>query len=165
VIPPLLLLKAKAIGSAFVSFIVEWWRELLILGLVLALIHAGAEIRDRNHEIASIKAAQKLAGANSQAKGATTGQEAVTVYVERNEADRPVVERVVERVRNVCLRSQDPVRVPVPESTPRADETAAGAGDGEDRAFVEAIGRDLETCKAELNKLSTLQEWLRANGG
>lgn len=164
-IPLPLLLKAKAAGSAFIGFIFEWWRELFIIGLTLALLHSCAEIRDREHEIESIKAAHKIAGANSQTRGATTGQEAVENYVDRNAADRPVVERVVERVRNVCMRSEDPVRVPVPESAGDADGAKGGTQDDEDRAFAEAISDDLRTCQEELNKLDGLRAWLRANGG
>jgi hypothetical protein len=159
------MLGTKRIALSVLSFLIEWWREVLIIGLVLGLIHAGAEIRDREHQIKELEARHKLASATSQAKGASTGQEAVTVYVERNEADRPVVERVVERVRNVCLRSEDPVRVPVPEGAGAADEAASRTQDDEDRAFAEAIADDLQACNTELNKLSSLQDWIRANSG
>lgn len=154
-----------------IGFIFRWWREILIAVLAAAIwVQQGrVESRDetigeRDATIQEMKAAGKLAEAKSAERGATTGQEAVQNYVEQNRQDAPVVERVVERVRNVCLRQADR-DLPVPESAAAPDGSAAAAGDDGDRAFAEAIGRDLEACNRELNKLGRLQTWVKANGG
>lgn len=172
-----LALALEALKRAW-SFALAYWRELLIAALAVAVIVQQARVMGRDGTIAkrdaaiqSIKDQQTVAAAKSEAHGATTGQEAVETYVERNEADAPVVERVVDRVRNVCLHDRAPARdLPVPEGAGLADGAAARARDAEaraaeDRAYAIAIGDDLETCAKQLNKLRGLQGWIRANGG
>lgn len=166
------MLTAKSVGEAVFGFVLNWWRELLIVFLIGAMyvMHARVEARDRtiakrNETIQQMKDDAKVAESKSAERGATTGAEATVVYVERNEKDRPVVERVVERVRNVCVRSPDPVRVPVSQGSAGPDDTAIRTQDREDDAFREAIADDLQACNSELNKLRELQAWVISNGG
>ena len=168
----MLTLPVGRVLGKVLNFLGTWWREVLILSLVAAVwlqitrVHAREEtIGQRDQTIQSMKDAAKVAESKSAERGATTGAEATVDYVQRNEADRPVVERVVERVRNVCLRPPDPVRVPVPEGTAVADAAPSGTQDREDDAFAQAIADDLQACNAELNKLTALQDWVAKNGG
>lgn len=166
------MLAAKSVASKIVSFVLEWWVEILVLILVAGIWVQQTRVRSRDELIvqrdATIKQMKddaKLAESKSAEHGATTGAEATVTYVQRNEADRPVVERVVERVRNVCVRPKDPVRVPVSQGPGDPDGAKGGTQDREDDAFREAIADDLRTCQAELNKLDGLRTWVRANGG
>ena len=118
--------------------------------------------------IQRLQAAAQLAEATSAERGAQTGQEAVQSYVQRNEQEAPLMERVVDRVRVVCMR--DPASAPndrlsVPEGSPDPDGRAQAPRNNGDREFAAAIGRDLQACRTEMTKLSELQTWLRANGG
>lgn len=145
--------------------------------LLLALIAWGGvqTVRvaheQRAHEktksaLQQIKDSIKTAAAESQARGAVTGQQAVEGYEDAKQQAAPVVERVVTRVRNVCLR--EPAaddHLPLPNRASEAHDAATGAGDAGDRAFARAIGRDLTTCAAELERLKALQRWVRDNGG
>ncbi len=166
------MLTAKSVADTAFRFVLTRWRELLIAFLICAMyvMHAKVESRDRtiaerDGTIQDMKDAATLAESKSAERGAVTGAEATVVYVERNEADRPVVDRVVERVRNVCVRPKDPVRVPVSQGAPAVDGPQGGAQDDEDRAFANDVADDLRTCQTELNKLEGLRTWVRANGG
>lgn len=166
------MLGAKAVADKTFGFVLAWWRELLIVFLIGAMyvMHARVESRDRtiaerDGTIQDMKDAARVAESKSAERGAVTGAEATVVYVERNEADSPVVERVVERVRNVCVRPKDPVRVPVPQGSPDPDGTEGGTQDDQGRAFADDVADDLRTCQTELNKLEGLRTWVRANGG
>ena len=166
------MLTAKSFADTAFRFVLNWWRELLILFLIGAMyvMHARVESRDRtiaerDGTIQDMKDAARVAESKSAERGAVTGAEATVVYVERNEADSPVVERVVERVRNVCVRPKDPVRVPVPQGSPDPDGTEGGTQDDQGRAFADDVADDLRTCQTELNKLEGLRTWVRANGG
>ncbi len=166
------MLTAKSVAESFFAFVLNWWRELLILFLIGAMyvVHARVESRDRtiaerDETIQDMKDDASLAESKSAERGAVTGAEATVVYVERNEADRPIVDRVVERVRNVCVRPKDPVRVPVPQSSPDPDGAKGRTQDDEERAFADDVADDLRTCQTELNKLEGLRTWVRANGG
>ncbi|HEX6215285.1 MAG TPA: hypothetical protein VFZ38_10725 [Vicinamibacterales bacterium] len=136
------------------------WRLLLALSLALAFAWQVRAKEEAQDALSDFRQSVEQAGLKSQLQGAQSGVEAVTTYVEQNEADRPVVERVVERVRHVCLRPEG--RVPVPASPGTADEAPGRTSDDE---FAKAIGQDLATCKAELNRLGALQVWVKANGG
>lgn len=110
----------------------------------------------------------KTAAAESQARGAMTGQQAVEDLDHANVQNAPIVERVVTRVRNVCLR--EPAagaddHLPLPDRTGQANDTAAGAGDAGDRAFAEAVARDIAVCANERERLIALQRWVSDNGG
>lgn len=165
-------MATKEILKRLGRFLAEWWVEILVVALCLAIYAQQTRVWARDETIAKrdraidqMKAAAALAESKSAERGATSGQEAVSTYVERNEADRPVVERVVERVRNVCLRSPDPVRVSVPQGAAAPDGAKSRTQDDEDRAFAEDVADDLRTCQAELNKLDSLRAWIVANGG
>lgn len=166
------MLTTKRVALAVGRFIAEWWVEIVVVVLACGIFFQQTRVWSRDEKIVQLdrtiedmKAAAVLAESKSAERGATTGAEATVAYVERNEKDRPVVERVVERVRNVCVRSPDPVRVPVSQGPRPPDEAAGRAEDREDDAFREAIADDLQACNSELNKLTALQDWVRANSG
>lgn len=161
------LLKAvKRHTGRVIAFGLRHWRELLIGVLLCTCWQQRREIRHQDAAIVAIFEAHRQAAAASQLRAAETGQEAVQAHVERIEQDRPVVERVVTRLRNVCLRQPAADRdLPMPAGAAPADDAARAAGDDADRAFTDAAGRDLARCSAELSRLSGLQNWVHANGG
>lgn len=81
-------------------------------------------------------------------------------YVTRNE-DVPVVERVVERVRNVCVQSADRLSMP----TAPGNAGQAGRKTQDDRArenYLADVADDLATCQSELTRLDAIREFHNA---
>lgn len=135
-----------------------------ILVLLVALGAQTMRLGAAQRQHAALGASIAKAKTDSVLRGALTGQEALSTYVRDSKKDAPVVERVVTRLRNVCLR-QPAADLPVPEGAGGADGPGRGAGDLQDREFAEAAGRDLAACKDELNKLKGLRRFVRDNGG
>lgn len=106
------------------------------------------------------------AAQKSELRAATTAVEAVSNYVQANERDAPIVARVTERVRNVCVREQADDRLPVPAAPAGAGPAGSKAQDDADRAaFLGAVADDLETCVSELNRLDAIRNFHNANTG
>lgn len=78
-------------------------------------------------------------------------------YVTRNE-DAPVVERVVERVRNVCVRQAGGVSLPTAPSG--AGQASRQAQDDRAReSYLADVADDLATCQSELTRLDAIREF------
>jgi len=141
------------------------YRILIILAF-LALYAGFFYVRGTSAERAAWAAKEQAAEIDRQkqaVKAANTGTTAVEAVHEEIKRDAPVVERVVTRVRNVCLHD-DKGRVSVPasaEEPARAPEPAQDAGD---RAFVDAIESDIKQCADDLARLKGLQQWCIDNG-
>lgn len=143
-------------------------RALLIIVAVLvaAVVVQSVRLHFAKAQLASLEREYAAAQVENVIKGATSATDALENYVERHEQDAPVVERVVERVRNVCLHSES--RVPLPAGAGTLSGAGARTRDDEDRArderFVEAIEHDLAYCNDKLNVLRGLQQFCIANG-
>lgn len=131
--------------------------------LLICLAAQSVRLDAANGRYADLQKSIVNASRESEARGAKTGLEAVEGYVQQQQKDAPVIERVVTRTRNVCLRPSS--NLPVPARTEDTHDAAAGAGNDEDRAFREAIANDLATCQNELTRFSALQQWVISNQG
>lgn len=102
----------------------------------------------------------------SELRAATSGQEAVSTYVQAQERDAPIVERVVTRTRNVCLQQPAARDLSVPAATGGAGPAGRQAQDDADRAaWVSAVAEDLRTCASELARLDAIRAFHNANVG
>lgn len=159
------LQRANKLAGMLGGFGLRHWRELLI-GMLLAMVwQQRSEIRRKDAALVAVFEAHQQAAAASRLRGAETGQEAVQAHVERIEQDRPAVERVVTRLRNICVRQPPAGDLPVPAGPASTDDARDAARNARDRAFADAAGRDLARCSTELSRLAALQDWVRANGG
>lgn len=113
----------------------------------------------------TLKQSITTAEQQSQLRAATTATEAVSTYVQANEADAPIVERVVTRTRNVCVR--EPARdLPVPAVPAGNRQAAAAAQDrADDAAWLSAVADDIETCAGALNMCRAQYDFHKANEG
>lgn len=156
------------------SIIPPWVRTLLIVLLLGAIFWVGRVYERRiwqrdaaQQETQQVKqdAARELAGFVTAMKAATDGTRALENYVERTEQDRPVVERVVTHVRNLCVRQPAAGHLPMPEGAGLPQEASGEAADSGDRAFADAIADDLPTCAEELVRLDEAARYLRKQDG
>lgn len=139
------------------------------LALAFVVACAGSYATGRYHGTHSEREAWQLQEAKAALKSqkqataiAEIATAEVTDYVDQVREDAPVVERVVERVRNVCLRPADPDRVPVPAPARAADAAALAAQnarnrEAEDAEYIAAIQSDLASCANDLARFSALQ--------
>jgi len=144
------------------GFIVKFWREIFIAYLCIALYGAQGKIHDRDVALQGFIADQQAAALESEKRGAETGQEAVTTYVDQQAQDAPVIERVVTRVHNVCVRKPDrDLSLPAPAGV--SGLPGREAQDQADREFAQAIADDLAACSGELNRLDAIRDFHNAN--
>lgn len=113
--------------------------------------------------LAALQASIDKAASQSEARAAQTGLEAVTRYVQKQEADAPTVERVVTRVRDVCLRKPADRDLSM-SGTPGASGQASREAQ-DDATFAQAIADDLAACSGELNRLDAIRQFHNANVG
>lgn len=139
----------------------------LVGGMALWQTHqlALAEGREARlgRELAELR--QSLAEAEIEAqRRIASAQETIRREYEESITDtEPLVERVVVRIRERCMpvpstNSGDTV----PQPSAVADGSTEEPGDDPDDGFGEALGRDIEYCAAELERLKALQGWWRA---
>jgi hypothetical protein len=151
--------------------VIAHWRLALALGLAAAVWIQTERLEAAQQDIAAAQQQLRMLALESQAQSALSGPEAVTAYVDQSNQDRPVVERVVTRVRHVCLR-EPAGHLPMPAGAGDFHAADPGAGDAADRAradadqaFAEAVGRDLAKCNDALNLYGGFQQWKREHGG
>src|SRR5690606_26100377 len=139
-----------------------WAKALILLAAVAGIFHAGRlyERRIWRADVAEQRAHQIQASADQQITSANAGTTTVTEYADRVQSDRAPVERVITRVRNICLR-EPADHLPVPESAGAVQAPGGQAGDAGDDAFVAALQRDVQTCAAELARLDGSARYLR----
>lgn len=157
------------------SIIPPWAKTTILVGIIATIFYAGRvyerRIWQRDTAVAASTktkqdAAREVAGANFDAFLASAGTKTVTNYVERLEEDRPIVERVITRIRNVCLRGgASGVRRSVPEGAGTVQAPGSETRNGGDDAFAAALQRDLKVCAAELNRLDESARYLRIRDG
>lgn len=137
-----------------------------LAGAAIAAAAAQTYRLDRTQDaLADLQRSIATAVQASELRGATTAVEAVSHYVETQQQDAPVVERVVTRTVNVCLRQQAADRLSVPGTAGGAGSAGGKAQDDADREWVQAIAADLKTCAAELNRLDAIRNFHNANTG
>ena len=116
--------------------------------------------------LADLQQSIATAAQTSELRGATTAVEAVSQSVETQQKDAPVVERVVTRTVNVCLRQQAADRLPVPGAAGGARQADAETKDDANRAaWLGAVADDLATCAAALNRCDSIRNFHNANVG
>lgn len=162
-IPLGVIVSPAGAGAAIVGWIAQHWRLLAALALAGFAWFQTERLEGAQDDLAKLNQSIKTAGKDSALQGAQTGLEAVTRYVDKQEADAPVVARVAARVESLCVPAAN--HLPVPKSPASVDEAPSRAQDDADRTFAAAIREDLATCQAELNRFTELQAWLTANGG
>lgn len=141
---------------------------LIALAAVLGISAAVQTLRlsRAQHALADLQQSITAAAQQSQLRAATTGQEAVSSYAQSQQQDAPLVERVVTRVRNVCLRQPSPGGLPVPAAASEPGQARRDAQDDADRAaYLSAVADDLRTCQSELNRLDAIRQFHNANVG
>lgn len=119
------------------------------------------EIGALENQLQTARIALQQAEAEAQLRAVRAAEIARQEFEDREDESRPVVERVVTRVVRQCAADRG---LPLPAGAGVAAGAAARAGDDADRAFAEAVGRDLRYCNTELNRLRSVQRWLIANG-
>lgn len=148
-----------------------------LLGGVVALVLAGAGAygtqtwrlkteraahRETAHELAVLRLQHTVGALEFELLAAEAGRNAVEDYRHEVSEQAPVVERVVERVRNICVRDEarDPGSRGLPLPAAAAGTAGPGLrnGDAEDRAFSAAVGRDLAACADELVRFRKVME-------
>ena len=164
-------LTARAAGAAGPYIIGALLAVLLALAVAtgvqtLRLHTAQNDAREAQLAHQELLVNYRAAQADATRRAAEAGAFVRQRYDQQLEADRPVVERVVHRVRNVCLRDESTAAhrdSAVPAAPGVADEAAGESANNRDRAFALAIAADLETCHRDLQRMSALQSWVRLN--
>lgn len=110
------------------------------------------------------EAAPKLAAAESEVVAATAAVEGLEIYASKQSESAPVLDRVVERTRNVCLPAVNhlPMRALAQDDGQTGREAADRRADEEwyaDREWIAAVEEDLRTCQAELNRLDFIRDF------
>lgn len=157
------------------SIMPRWAQALMLTGIIAAIFYSGRvyerRIWQRDTAVAAstntnLAAAREVAGANFNAYLAQAGANTVTNYVERLEADRPTVERVVTRIRDVCMHNgASRIRESLPEGAGTLQAPSSDARNDQDTEFVAALQRDIEVCAAELRRLDEAARYLRVQDG
>ncbi|ULQ45960.1 hypothetical protein JN531_012705 [Flagellatimonas centrodinii] len=143
--------------------------QVLAASLAVAVAVQTLRLGSALDALTAADAVQEAAAATSEVRGLQTGIEETRTFEDTVDENRPVVERVVERVVRQCA-PRDP---PVPERPSRTDAAAAAAGNhaadrnafAGERAFALAVAVDLESCAVELERFRALQRWVLRNGG
>lgn len=159
----LLRLLSGSIGPYILGALAAVVAALVLLGS-LQQLRIGAlrnEIGALENQLQTARVALQQADAEAQLRAVRAAEIARQEFEDREDESRPVVERVVTRVVRQCAADRD---LPMPAGSGVAAGAAARAGDDADRAFAEAVGRDLRYCNTELNRLRSVQRWLIANG-
>lgn len=134
--------------------------------LAAALAWQSLRLHGTQDALATLQQSLTTAQQQSQLRAATTATEAVSTYVQHQDRDAPVVERVVTRTRNICLREQAADHLPVPAAAGDIGQARRQAQDDADRAaWISAVADDLKTCAAELNRLDAIRNYHNANVG
>lgn len=142
------------------------WR-LFAFAAVAALLGMQTMRLDRAQlDLERLQASISAASSKSETRAAQTGLEAVTSYVQKQQADAPVVERVVDRVRNVCLRKPASGDLPIAGAPGVFGQAGREAQDDRARTqYLQDVADDLVTCKAELDRLDAIRDFHNANVG
>lgn len=140
---------------------------LALLGLSIAAgVGQTVRLSSARADLTALRESITTAQAKSETRAATTGLEAVTNYVQVQEQDAPVVERAVDRIRNVCLQQPTKDRLPVSAASGVPGQAGREAEDGRARAqYVDELAADLKTCAAELNRLDAIRTFHNHNVG
>lgn len=137
----------------------------IIITLVSAAATQTVRLERKNTELTQCQAAITAAQSSGKVRAAGTGLEAVTNYVTKQTEDGPVIERVVTRVHNVCVRQPADRDLSVPAAASVSGLPGREAQDQADREFAQAIADDLAACSGELNRLDAIREFHNANVG
>ena len=156
-------------AAAIAAWLVGHWRLLLAGALAGGLWWQTERLEAVQASLDKRIAQEAIGRAEMRAHSAEAGQEALTTYVDQESIDRPLAGAVAARLSGIGVCAPGAVRPS--ESAAALDAARARAGDAEARAraaaareaeareFLEAAGRDLETCTGEMNRLRAWQTW------
>jgi hypothetical protein len=116
-------------------------------------------------QLAELRQSLAEAEAEAQRRIASAQETVRREYEESITNTEPLVERVVVRIRDRCVPVQPAPAASgdaVPQPAGVADGAAQGVGDDQDDGFADALGRDITYCRAELARLTALQNFWRS---
>lgn len=147
-------------------------RSALIAALTAAITFAGLQTwrlsSARNDAtkaqevLVALQLSIQTAAAESTTRAAQSAVVVTQTLKEKTDEDRPVVERVVNRIVRQCAPNRD---LPLPAVAGGAGPPRGEAQDDGRGAFAQELADDLATCQGELNRLDVMRSWVKANGG
>lgn len=159
------LVVADYIRKILTGFL-SWFNSLGIVGVATLLaffmvVFLGAMNVKLKQDLLKCQTAVAEAAAEEVRRAWQPAIESVErYYVTRNE-DLPVVERVVERVRNVCVRDTGGVSVPAPSA--QFGPTGGETEDDRERArYLADLAEDIAVCQSELTRLDAIRDYHNA---
>lgn len=141
------------------------WRLLGVIGIVTLLGWQTMRLHYAQLEIKQIQLQQQQDAANSLAQASQVVVEATEGLLNDEREDAPIMERVVTRVRNVCMYDADENGVPLPRWISVDDRRPAHLSDEDVRELlIRAVEHDLRAFAGEANERRRLNHVLRSGG-
>jgi hypothetical protein len=164
VIPLAIATAAPAALARVLAWVGAHWRLALALGLGAALWWQTERLERAQADLAAREVQDRIGRAEMRVAAAQAGQEALTHHVDRIAADAPVAAAAARHLR--AIRVCDPDSLParagagVPDAAgARATIAAARAREAEARERLDAVAADLETCTAEMSRVTAWQAY------